>query len=78
MKKPLTRCATGGSSASTAARDTGCASWGNHNSSAACSVVRRQLSSGAGGAVDYSSLMAGPGTVLHNDIMESAARKQTG
>lgn len=38
---------------------------------------RRQLSA-EGGGVDYSSLMAGPGTALHNSIMESAARKQTG
>lgn len=44
---------------------------------ATCNVSRRQLSSG-GGDVDYSSLMAGPGTALHDDIMESAARKQTG
>ncbi|CAM9376401.1 unnamed protein product [Scytosiphon promiscuus] len=40
-------------------------------------VLRRQLSSGAGN-VDFSSLIAGPGTILHNDIMESAARKQIG
>ncbi|CBJ48308.1 pyruvate dehydrogenase kinase [Ectocarpus siliculosus] len=44
---------------------------------ATCNVSRRQLSS-RGGDVDYSSLMAGPGTALHDDIMESAARKQTG
>lgn len=44
---------------------------------ATCNVSRRHLSSG-GGDVDYSSLMAGPGTALHDDIMESAARKQTG
>lgn len=44
---------------------------------ATSSGSRRQLSTGDEG-VDYSSLMAGPGTALHNDIMESAARKQTG
>lgn len=44
--------------------------WGSSSSG-----VRRHSSSGG---VDFSSLMAGPGTALHNDIMESAARKQTG
>lgn len=37
--------------------------------------VRHQSSSGS---VDYSTLMAGPGTPLHNDIMLSASRNQTG
>lgn len=32
----------------------------------------------ASGSLDYGSLMAAPGTALHNDIMESAARRQTG
>lgn len=47
------------------------------SNAAASGGSRRKLSTGGDG-VDYSSLMAGPGTALHNDIMESAARKQTG
>ncbi|CAM9392401.1 unnamed protein product [Hapterophycus canaliculatus] len=47
------------------------------DNAATCTSLRRQFSSGAG-SVDYSSLIAGPGTILHNDIMESAARKQIG
>lgn len=37
--------------------------------------VRHQSSSVS---VDYSTLVAGPGTPLHNDIMQSASRNQTG
>lgn len=39
------------------------------------SFMKRNHSSGS---LDYGSLMAAPGTALHNDIMESAARRQTG
>lgn len=39
------------------------------------SCMNRNHSSGG---LDYGSLMAAPGTALHNDIMESAARRQTG
>ncbi|CAB1102010.1 unnamed protein product [Ectocarpus sp. CCAP 1310/34] len=65
---PLTRK---GSDAGTTANAAWVSSFATYN------VSRRHLSSG-GGDVDYSSLMAGPGTALHDDIMESAARKQTG
>lgn len=64
-------------STTSTARDAARAGRGN-NSSAPCGVLRRQVSSGRGGVVDFSSLMAAPGTILHNNIMESAARKQTG
>lgn len=40
-----------------------------------CANRARHLSGGIG---DYSTILAAPGTLLHNDIMESASRKQTG
>lgn len=54
----------------------GTVDWAVGDRNAASDWVRYQTSSS--GTVDYSTLMAGPGTPLHNDIMESAARKQTG
>lgn len=48
-------------------------SWGG-----SASWVRYQSSGGKGGDLDFESLMAAPGTPLHDDIMESASRKQTG